>query len=238
MTDYASWKFGKVVYPLTESTSNSLLRDADPTIYYALDFFSSMITMHVGARLLAQAAIIGAPIPAAVAMTIGYDPAPFLEQSYFQFPLLAVYRKRGRLREKTGTWRHDEGELNVDYILPPLSAAEAEHILPILRSVGRVIDMRTEQGWDPTYTPPGGVLAGKVWSSAYANLEKIEVISESYAFDAIADKPFCAWRGTLAISERSDVVPGALGPFTGADGDLDYVDGDGTTVANIARIAT
>ncbi len=242
MTDYAGWKYGGVQYPLTGATGASLLRDADPSLYYILDFYTSMLALHLGTRIAAQASIAGAPIASAVAMYIGYDPSPYLTQGYFKFPLLAVYRKKEKMVEKSKVWRDDQADLDVMYILPPLSAAEAEQMMPILRTVGRVLDLSTEQGWYPTYAPPAGATGALVWGPDHANLEKIEITEGTYgAWEHVNDEVFFSWRGNISMTERGSKVTtgiGALGAFSGATGALDLADEDGTTVINIAQILT
>ena len=52
--------------PLTSSTANTLLRDADPAVYYALEFFAQVIRTHIGTRLLAEATAAEGYIVAAV----------------------------------------------------------------------------------------------------------------------------------------------------------------------------
>ena len=92
MADFGTFQYGGTAYPLTASTANSLLRDADPSLYYALDYFAAMITQHVGARLIAESAGFSSPITAAVVQVAPMDPAPYLLQQQFKFPLLSVSR--------------------------------------------------------------------------------------------------------------------------------------------------
>src|SRR4051812_49159533 len=97
MSDYQGFLHGNVEYPLdlSATTTYSLLRDADPCVYYALEFFASVITTHLGARLLEEATAVGMTrITAAVAETIPLDPDPYLAEGHYRFPLLAVYRKQ------------------------------------------------------------------------------------------------------------------------------------------------
>lgn len=217
MPDYAQFRLGGVTFPLTASTSNSLLRDSDPALYYMLDFFAEMIRTHLGSRLAAQATVAGLTISNAVAMRIPYDPAPYLLEEQLKFPLLAVYRKQSTFRGNISR-RHHDGEFEVAYILPPLSAAQAEQLLPILRSVGRVLDNRAEMGFDPTYTPPGGSAGALVWSTSYASLEAVQFLQERFGpYAGMGELVFPAWLGTLKATEGDEYIEGSFEPFNGAN---------------------
>ena len=121
MADFGTFQYGGVSYPLTSSTANSLLRDADPSLYFALDYFASVISTHVGTRLIAESAGFPSPITKAVMQVAPMDPAPYLLQQQFQFPLLVAYRVKDSYGRRTVTWQEDVGEWQVAYILPPLT---------------------------------------------------------------------------------------------------------------------
>jgi hypothetical protein len=238
LTDYASFKHGGTTFPLTASTSNSLLKDADAVSFYMLDFFASVLNTHLGSRLAAQATAAGMTISNAVAMKVPYDPAPYLLEEQFKFPLLAVYRKRSVMRGNI-SYRHDDSEFAVAYILPPLSAAQAEQLLPILRAVGRVLDNRADMGFDPAYTPPGGSAGQSVWGSSYANLESITFTEETYgAYAGMGDLTFPSWVGSLKVAERDMYIAGSFDALDGVDITENVVGEDGTTVAEVLEAAT
>ena len=85
-----TFAFGAAVFPLTPSTANPLVRDVDPALATALDFFTWGVEHYLGARLLAQAALHGLALPGAVAIKIGIEPAPFLYADQFKFPIFAL----------------------------------------------------------------------------------------------------------------------------------------------------
>lgn len=207
--DYAGFKRGAVQYPIQIGTNQSLLRDADPFIYYALDYFAGVLETHLGARLVAEATQAGLDWTAAVAYRTPVDPAPYLAQEQFKFPLLAVYRKRVTLNDHTGGKRRSIHELECAYIFPPLSAGQAERLLPALHAAADIIDDRTDQGFDPNY------LAGAaVWGSSYANVESVSFKEGSFgAFPGLDGQHFPAWYGTFTATEANDIVTDGYGEF-------------------------
>ena len=244
MADFGTFNYGGTAYPLTASTANSLLRDADPSLYYALDYFAAMITRHVGARLIAETAGFSSPITAAVVQVAPMDPAPYLLQQQFQFPLLVAYRVKETYGRRTVTWQEDVSEWQVAYILPPLTQGQAERIKPILRSVAITIRDRIENQFDPSYS------AGlQVWKAA--GLEQIDLTEGTYgAYQAIdSTLYFPSWTGKLVVKERQkpetdfqkfsgqDVAIDLAGPTAATvldivDVTLTYL--DPTTIANVA----
>ena len=183
-----------------------------------LSFLSAMLRQHVGARLVAECSRSGlSAITDAVMYGAPYDVTPYLREAQFDFPLLAIYRMTARYPEATASWTRDEGEWGVDYVLPPLSASQAERIVPILRAVGVVIENRTRQGWDPSYR--GGE---KIVNTAA--IDAIGLMSGTYGlFRAVdgTDLSFWGFRGILAVSERTSPVAGAFPVFAGADVEVD-----------------
>src|SRR5579872_7429478 len=102
----STFKWGGVVYPLTSATTNALLQDADPAIFYALDFYASMLQQYLGARWSAECtranrSDIGANV---VQSKVPYDPSDYLTTEQLSFPLLAVYRTRSTEAEQSVQW--------------------------------------------------------------------------------------------------------------------------------------
>src|SRR5688500_18615638 len=91
-----------VTFPLPASIAESLLRDADPAVYYALEYFAQVIATHIGARLIAEATAAGATdITAAVRESMPIDPAQFLAEEHFKFPLLSLHRESSSFKYLT-----------------------------------------------------------------------------------------------------------------------------------------
>jgi hypothetical protein len=235
---------GGVNFPLTSSTANSLLRDADPAIYYALEFFSQVITTHLGDRLVAEATAVGATqITSAVAETLPIDPEQFLTEQHLKFPLLTLHRE-GTTHKTLNTRRMAIQRLKLAYVLPCLRAGEAERLLPILHAVHLLIDQKATQGLDPAYTPsaPTGTAGEFVWSSTRAAVAKVEVKeSTTGAFQISSDLFFPAVVMTLEMWEQAD-NSSADGSeyelFEGADVEVDQKESDGTIVEAVADFNT
>lgn len=231
MADYDSFQHGAVVFPLAPmAPSGSLLRDADPALFFAADFFAWCITHYVGPRLLAQAQAARAPIQQAVAMRVPYDPEPYLHDAALQFPLFAIYRKSEELENRTVVWRHAVATVEMAYVLPALTAGQGISILPMLHAVTSVLDARVEQGFDPSYAPPGGVLGDVVWSARFAGLERVELVSASYG-NYLASRAEGGKALTLPavmletrFYERGHKPPHAFERFNGAGVTVDPVD--------------
>lgn len=231
MTDYQTFKHGGVTYPLTDATTNSFLQDSDPTVFYALDFFEAMINTHVGDRLVAECTLSGiVDISAPVAHKIPFDPQPYMTETQFKYPLLCVYRKTADISDKTVVWQHDVCELDVAYILPPITGAQAESIMPVLRAVGVVLINRTELGFDPSYSS-----GAHVWT--LAGLESIGFTKCSFGFyEGMGNLFFPTWTGTLIVKERTSKAADAFDAFEGADVNIDIHDtATNTTVADVVR---
>jgi len=224
MTDYASIKVGGLQTPLNPSTTNTLLRDADPALFYMLDFFSAMLRTHLGARFAAQAAKAGIPgIHSVLGMSLPLDPAPWLATNQLKFPLLAIYRTQDTDDERTRIWTRAHCDVTVNYVLPPLTAGQAEILAPILNAVSKVISQRIEQGMDPTYTPPGGIQGDSAWQ--LSGLDRIWLKSSKWGgYDDGEKLFFPAWTGIVQLEERSDFVPEDYEDFSGAIVNIDLKD--------------
>lgn len=231
MTDFASFNNGNSHFPLATGSTYSLLRDADPALFYALEFFSAILTTHIGARLVEAAAAAGAEqITAAVKETLPCNPEPWLQDTHIKFPLLSLYRK-GTTYRYVGQRKISVQEFELSYVLPPMQASEAEQILPILHAVESVLDNRAELGMDPAYTPssPAGTAGESVWSLTRAGVVRVEfTASQTGAYTPAADLYFPAVQMTFQMQERSDHDLTELDVFAGADVIQDLVAEDST----------
>ncbi len=221
MADYEGFRVGGVTFPLTPPTV-SLLLTCDPAIYWALEFYGAVITHHVGAVLLSEAAGCGAPVAQAVATRIPYDPGPHLfTRPEIRFPLLAVYRQVTRYSDRTVTWTHEESEWGIAYVLPVLAPAQADRLLPILRAVAQVVHQATDRSFDPAYGA-----ATPVWDHAHGGVESIGLIESSYGtFDDSRGLPIHAWFGKALVRERTMPLAGTLPALDGADTSISTNDG-------------
>ena len=228
MTDYQGFKHGSATFPLSTLSTNSLLRDADPFTFYALEYFESVLNTHLGARLEQDAAVAGMTrITDAVAETLPYRPEEYLTQSHIKFPLLALYRTESKF-DYAGARKRSIDQFELVYVLPPLTAGEHEALWPILKAVASVIDNRAEQGFDPSYTPstPTGTAGERVWSATRAGAERVDVLSVNYkgGFSTGTDVFMPAVVITLAATQGYDILESELQAFNGTNVHLDHYD--------------
>ena len=229
MADYDAFQHGGVVYPLTASTANSLLQDADPALHKALDYVAAMLHYHLGARLQAQAALEGLTITNAVRQKLHVEPAPYLYADQLTFPTLAIYRKGEEYEEKTIAYEHDTSEWEFAYLLPPLTPVQIAKIQPILRTAAQVIRHSVHQGSHPSYNS-----GEKVWASA--GIESIKVRGVKYGgYEPIQDIPtyYRAIVGTMSVTERAMPYEAGFVLLDGVNVTVDAQDGDGTSVLAI-----
>lgn len=201
---YGTFRHGAVTFPLPSATTNTLLADADPALSTAMSYYAAMLELHIGARIAAQATAAGLSWSKAVAISVPYDPEPYLLDAYLGFPLLAVYRSSDIIDDRTTVWRETVSEWSVDYVLPPLSAAQAEKLVPILNTIGRVLDYVSTEGGDSSYQSDASV-----WENC--ELSRIRFLKGTYGrWEKASGHVFHAFRGTLEVTERTAAVTGAF----------------------------
>lgn len=220
--------YGGLSLPLPASTAQPLLADADPALYLALDFIAAMIRQYVGARLVAEASAsdCGASITNAVMTSLPYEPGPYLMQEQLPLPALFLFRRTSKSDYATLSRSHSTGMLECNYVLPALSGAQAEHILPVRHAIELLLADRIENGQDDAYTPPGGTLGEPVWLRA--GIEMVDITDASYGgFEGVGSLYLPALTMTIAIKERHKGAPGIVA--TGVHDKVALRDADGTT---------
>lgn len=236
---YGAFQRGAVALPLPATSINTLLQDADPAIFYLRDYFQFEIEQFAGARLIAAASAAGVPVTAAVVSTCSYDPERYLRQEQYGFPLLGVWRKSAKSTQETASYEGDHVPFSVLYALPPLTAAQMEAIYPILSAIYKTLSHQTTQGWDPAYTPPGGVLGEEPWNIALAGVEEIGITDGVWG--AMPAKGSEMYFPALLLDgyfiERDNYIKTG-GTYSGADLTVDLVANDGTIVGPIAQVST
>ncbi len=263
VTPNTSFQIGGVAYPLPSSITNSLLQDADPSLFLVLDFAKYVVNTYVGPRLVAAASNLsssfpailaaGQPIAAGVAQAFPYAPATQYLDTQLQFPLLAAYRKRGLTGRLTASYEHDRTYFDLVYALPPLDAAGAERLTPVLAAVAQALRYKFTQGVDANYTPPysGAVAGSYVWGGPPAESAGLGPI-ESVGFgDPFRD--FAEAAEYIFLEGSSDLFPAVLlrgyfverdmptgaGPtLAGGDFDLQLVSADQTRIDDFVQVST
>lgn len=174
MTDFNQFQVDSVIFPLPTGGQNSLLRDADPALYFALDFWTFVINQYLGQRLVQETSADNLPLLGnAVKNSYPFDPLPEYLEDQIKFPALFAYRTTAHTEQWTAGWDHDLVEFELIYALPPLDADAAYKLLPALPAIAKAIRKKTSDAWDPAYTPPGGNLGDQFDAAPYANLQEI-----------------------------------------------------------------
>jgi hypothetical protein len=234
MSDWASWAYGGTALPLTTSTTNSLLRDADPALFYTLTYFQSVINTYVGPRLIAEAAKAPAvtQVTTAISAVVPFDPAPYLtENQGITFPLLSLHRIRERFEDHTIAHPHSVSEWVLQYVLPPINAGQAERLIPILGTIGKTLHNRIENMFDPSFS--SGL---RVWQAA--GVESIKLMTAEYGrWEHGNGLAFPTWKAVIEVRERVDDVAGNLQPLSGLDSAIDIASSQSPTVVDFASLA-
>lgn len=232
--EYGTWGHGGTVYPLTSSTDNALLEDADPALFHATAFLAGALQIHLGRRLQNEADELQLKLSQVVRKTVNVEPTPLLQTTQLQFPLFALYRKGETHTRHTASWDKDVSEWEFAYLLPALTPPQQDRLCPILRAVVRTIAHALKQGYEPGYKADHSV-----WD--VAGLQSIRLVSAQYktfeATDAVKGY-YRAVVGTIEAVERDMPVPDAFEPFDGADVHVNEQAADGTIVTDVALVAT
>jgi len=233
MADYGTFQLGGVVYPVDDSPFVAALEKLDPPIHKALAFYKAMLEKHIGAYFDAAfgAANLTNYVGKIVAEVVGYDPAPYLTAAQYKFPLLALYRTEEEVKDHTVAWYKTQSQWTLLYILPTLTAAQANQVIHILKAVRAVIADRTLQGYDPDY------LSGEeVWETA--GIMSIGITTARYGTipDLTTNLPFPALEITMVCEEREEKNPD-LDDFDGIDGEIAVSDGDPVNDVPVAEFS-
>ena len=169
------FKAGGTLSPLASSLSNSLLKDADPVIYYLLQYYAGVINLHMGARWNAEAAAAGRSDLANLTTghKVPFDPIPYLQENQFKFPLLAAYRKNERYEWFTTTWYRITSTVEILWIMPPMSTGQMERMSAFRAHVARTLVDRTAMGFDTNFNS-----GEQVWHEA--GLDKIGIKAANF----------------------------------------------------------
>lgn len=248
MADYSTQQVGGILLPLSTTSGNQLLQDSDPALFYALDFWAAMVNQYCGARIVQAANVAwngNPPFTQAISVPDGifpWDPAPYLKDIQARLPLLAVYRTKSQLTWPRIGWERDNCQFCVEYILPPLTPGQHEQVGIVLRAVAATIRKLTRQGFDPSYTPPGGTPGAVVWGKQFAAIEQIELKEETYAgYSDVGGMYMPSVQLTGEWWERDMYPPATFAnrdKFAGADLTVNSVAIDGTTVPSLIQAST
>lgn len=162
--------------PLTSLLTNTLLQDADPSLFYILKYYTGVLQLDIEPRW--NACISGAGLADLDGylpnQVLPYDPfrTKISPQNSWRFPLLAVYPVSTDYEFLTTTWFHLKRKFELLFSLPPLNSEQYEYLYPFLQLVEKVIVDRTLNSYDSNFN--SGEL---VWKEA--GLEKISIVGNS-----------------------------------------------------------
>lgn len=224
----STFKVGGVVFPLTNSGSNELIVDADPVIYNILQFCKSNLVTYIGDRFLTQATKAnlldakGNLITSPVQQLVPYSPADYLEEVQYKFPLLSADRRKEKYyKEHTRQWFNVEYELEMLYMLPPMTADKMFHMNAFRALVPRVLQSRMELGHDPNYNndelvyQTAGIEQISMQDSQYIGITNPKDVKQFFPSIMM----------TFNVTERKNYVNGSFPDLTGIDGEVDISDG-------------
>jgi hypothetical protein len=235
VTEQASFRHGGVTYPLPVGTGQSLLRDADPALYWVQKYLESILQSYMGARLVEECAACGVTsVTKAVGYTIPYDPASSLQElAIVKWPLLAIWRQTGKYKWRTVGRMETVATWKVVYVLPPLTAGQRERLTPILNSVPKILLNRIENKFDPAFE--GGANFAEL-----AGVDSIDMTDDGWGSYDLPEtqKYFPAWMGTITVVERDEDMPDTAtgSKYDGADIVIS-VGGDGVAPLDLVSIA-
>mgnify|MGYP007056136859 CR=1 FL=1 len=208
------FQVGSVKSPL-EITANSLLEDADPAIHKILNYLSAVLTSHLKDRWnleVGKADRLDLE-DKVVSLVVPYDPVPFMQDTQFSLPMLAMFRVSESYEWKTTSWYHITCKVQIQWSLPPLSASQTEVMNPFLAHASRIIVDKTAMTVDPSYT--GSPFAD-------SNIESFRVLGCKYG--NIPDANTNLLMPTLVVDaevvERRMIRADIYEPLTGVDNDV------------------
>lgn len=226
-----TFQWGGVVYPVTPATTNGALHDLDPSVYYAIAYWTAVLGKYLGERWSAECTAAGRADIAStiVKSSIGFDPDGYLTQYQAGFPLLAVYRTGETVADHTVVWERTDATWSVDWILPPLTVAQAQRLTPFLPAVAHALVDRTTEATDSIYAAP--------WQAA--GLQEIGITAARYGYwQQTETLRFPCVHATALVRERRMPVSGGFDQFAGVDMRIDSANPDGSVYQHIADFKT
>src|SRR5690348_385828 len=121
MADYGSFAVGGATFPLVNTTTNTLLQDADPALATTIDYFKSVLTTYLNDRFATEISRASVTTMSQIVQTTAhFDVSPYLPQFLQGFPILSVFRQTSKITRKTHAWMHIESKWGVQLIFAPL----------------------------------------------------------------------------------------------------------------------
>lgn len=230
----STFKWGGTTYPLATVASGAtgtLVQRVDPAVYYMADYLTTMLATYAGAAWAEQATAVGGQFTgkSIVAYTMTRDPAPDLTDEQIKFPLLAVYRVSAKDFDHTLTWERSDEVWRVDYVLPPMSAAERERILPFLDAAHDITTKKVTDLQDASYRS-----GARIGDTGVTGIMEAGVIDAKFSAWDNGKQLFPAVQMTLSVKQRRGIPSDAFDDMDGVDLAVDV---DTPTTAPLADVA-
>jgi hypothetical protein len=234
VSDAQNFQVGQFVSPLTSSTANALLQDADPALYQAIRFYQAVLSIHLGARFDAEVTKAGLTqyVGKISTLAVPFDPLPYLNQAGWQPPILALFTVGEKITDRTRAWYQVEADWKLQWILPPLTADQFNALYPILRAAGKVITDRTVLGYDPSY------LSGSDFCQL-GGIEQLDLGPVRYGSIQGLDTKlfFPTVEYEMTAFERRETTP-LLVTLAGTDGTIQVTDENGLNPITVEQFQT
>lgn len=215
MTDFDSYQFGGVVYPLPSQTAGTSLRAVcDPALDKLIEFLAFSIDLKLGTALKDAVAAGNPPIAFNVKKTLGVDPiANVAKSEQVSFPLFCIWRDKSSMSQRTLNWRQDIHKMGWAYMLPPMTLEQADKFSHVLHAVVTIVNESLNQGFDPAYNSGERVVGGNLIVSARCT----EARYEPYRLGDLTESHFHSVFGDLEVTEQGEPYTTGLTPITGID---------------------
>lgn len=231
---------GNSVYPSQLNIGQTPLQQLNPQLYYTMDFFANCLRFDIGgvwsqtvAGLQSQG--LGKDFLTNICSPtyVGYDPMPFLIESNYEFPLLAIYPVEGKTTELSRTAHvKSVGQYEILFILPAVNADEMEYVAPFLLASRDVIWRRGEWMFHPLYN--GGQNIGPLTGFSKAGIHGWKVCN----IPAKTNLQMPTLVLNYEMYETDKDVQGLYPNTNGLDTHINLQNTNATTIDNFVEIIT
>lgn len=219
--EQGTFQVAQSVYPVPTGAISNLAQQDKP-IYWLLQYFTQMLTSYAGdawTEALGRSGLTDCPN--IVGYSVPYNPLPYFQTISVPFPLLALYRVSGKSKEKTVSIQETISQLELQYYLPPVSAAQLEVLNPFFNSVFDIIKDRSQYKFDPHFMD--GYLYGA--QAGFSELSDLVNYSLIFGRKSTIDNEliFPGILMELTIKEINEPVPNQYDPTTNVTTEIDLV---------------
>lgn len=235
MTIDPDFNIGGTTYPLTADGYN-LLREVDKPIAACINFIQTVLSHHLQAKFSEVLSVAGFSIPSnpdgyIVAQAIPYDPASWMEENQFRFPLVAVERVSETYHWHTLQQRTAKAIWRITFVMPAMNASTMKYLQAVPRAVSVVLRRALEDGSDASYVDQDGYTIN--WGEGCGidgfsplksgfTMWKLKADGSANGTGGPSGLLFPVWEMEAEVSERDMVGPAtASNVLTGIDTEID-----------------